>query len=191
MDLKYPLVTVILGFAHFTHTMVLATSTRRTLVIQTRAPVLDRAAIATQLIPTPHLLVGLIPRLIAPPLTRITVRATSTKHTLEVLDHAMTEFYQTTATVILLFVHFTHTMVLATSTRLTLVFQTLALVLDWAATATLLLAPFTHIMINAMSTKRMSEILDHAMTEFYQTMATVTVLLVALGTLFVDLAMTT
>jgi len=174
-DLNYPLATVILLFVHFTHTMVLATSTRRTLVFQTRALVLDQVATATPVILSQHLLVGLLPRLV-PPLTRITVLATSTKRTLEVLDHAMTEFYQTMATVILHFVHFTHTTVLATSTRRTLVIQTRALVLEWATTATLLLAPLTHMTVNAMSTKHMSEVLDHAMTEFYQKMAIVTLL---------------
>jgi len=80
------------------------------------------------------------------------------------------------ATVTLRFVRFTHTMVLATSTRLTLVFQTRAMVLDRVVTATLMLAPFTRIVVSAMRTKRTSEVLDHAMTEFYHTMVTVTLL---------------
>ena len=88
MDLNCPLATVILLFVRFIHTMVLATSSRLTLVIQIRVLVLDRVTTAILLL--------------APPLTHITARATSTKRTLEVLDHAMTEFYQTMATVILL-----------------------------------------------------------------------------------------
>jgi len=95
--------SVILPSVPITHTLVLATSTRKMLVVQVHAPVeLDQAATA----------ISLLARA-----TRILERATSIERTSVLLTCVLTESSRTPTTVIRILVPITRTPVLVINTR--------------------------------------------------------------------------
>jgi len=141
--------------------MVVATSTRSTLVVPVYALALELCQTVTATSP-------LIARV-----TRTMRLATSTKRTSEVRARVLMGLSHT-ITVILIPVLITHTLVLATSTGSTSVVPVYALELAHTVTATsLLIAQLTCTMRLATSTKRTSEVRARVLTGLSRTITTV------------------